>query len=166
MDSKKEVRFSIESTTEETSCEWHRLSIIIFVGDPVDAPHYRHTGLLIQHLSQEATVIHQKYLQLTGSAGCFLRDESTDPDPTSSKLLAGRVTVATIPASGPSDSRLRDAIWSTAVNIDETDWNSQNWVGDALYSCTQAGLVSSDETEAAIDGMADLILQARDVVQR
>ncbi|KAI0436884.1 hypothetical protein F4803DRAFT_540656 [Xylaria telfairii] len=164
MDLNHDVQFPTKSTTKETSCEWHRLSIIIFVGDPVDAPHYRRTGLLIQQLSPEATVIHQKYLQVIGTAGSFLRDESTDSDPTSSELLAGRVTVATIPVSGPSDNRLRDAIWSTAVNNDETDWNCQNWVGDALYSCTQAGLVSSDETEAAIDGMADLILQARDVV--
>ncbi|KAI0469407.1 hypothetical protein F4859DRAFT_488067 [Xylaria cf. heliscus] len=122
MDSTTDFEISNKSTTTETSCEWHRLSIIIFSGDSIDAPQYRHTGLLIQYLSHEATIIQQRYLQVTGAAGFFSRDETIEPDPTSSELFAGLVTVATIPIIGPSDSRLRDAIWSAAVNNDEADW--------------------------------------------
>jgi hypothetical protein len=153
---------SMDSTSNGITGERHRLSIIVFSGDPIDAPQYRHTGLLIQHLSQEGTVKGQRFLEVVGAAGFFSPEETPDCDPMNDSLFVGMVVVATMPASGSSDSRLRAAIWSTTINNEEIDWNCQNWVGDALYSCTKAGLISKDETERAIDGMTDFILEAPD----
>ncbi|KAI1171097.1 hypothetical protein F4777DRAFT_72743 [Nemania sp. FL0916] len=148
----------------EPDSQSHRLDVIVFRGNPIDSPCCRHAGLLIEKMSHEGTMMQRRFLHVTGAAGFFLREEDIDRDPTKSEFFAGSVPVATIPASGPSDSRLRDAIWFTAINNAEMGWNCHNWVGDALYACTQAGLVSKDKTEKAIEGMTDLIVQARDVV--
>ncbi|KAI0198793.1 hypothetical protein F4808DRAFT_462375 [Astrocystis sublimbata] len=158
-----------------------RLSIIVFTGDPVDAPQFRHTGLLIHTLSTSTStsgsvILQERYLQVQGSAGFFARDESVDADPApaSSELFAGLVPVATIPVPATVKhkngiladmrSRLRKTIWDTPVNNSENAWNCQSWVGDALYGCVRKGLVGREEVERAIDGMVDLILLARDVV--
>ncbi|KAJ9137731.1 hypothetical protein NKR23_g8982 [Pleurostoma richardsiae] len=129
------------------------LSIFIFRGKPLDAYPYRHTGLFIEHPDQDRRFIH-----LIGFAGGFVRDESRGRTPRCSDLFAGSVPIATIPASRLSD--LRSAIWTTAVNNAEHDWNCHNWVGDALQSCTKAGLISMSEADAALDGMAEILLQA------
>ncbi|KAF2967271.1 hypothetical protein GQX73_g6299 [Xylaria multiplex] len=168
----KVVGSSNTSSTESTSTgeatatgqlrEWQRLDVIVFRGDPIDAPQYRHTELLIQHLSADGTVLWRRYLHVAGAAGFFEREE-LEHDPGSSELFVGLVPVTTIPVSTSSDRRLRDAIWSTPVNNDDRSWNCQNYVGDALYSCIEAGLVSTEETDNAIDGMTDLILEAPDI---
>lgn len=95
---------------KKTSQRWQRLSVIVFRGDPIDAPQYRHTGLFIEHLKQDGTQTRQNSLHVVGSAGTFRRDENIDRDPTGSELFAGSVPFATIPATGSSDSRLRNAI--------------------------------------------------------
>lgn len=92
----------------------------------------------------------------------FERDESSNFDPMSSDSFAGSVHVATIQATGSSDNRLRNAIWSTAVNNAEYDWNCQSYVGDALISCSNAGLISRGEVDQAIGGMVDITLEAMD----
>lgn len=143
------------------SRKWQRLSVGVFCGVPVDAYVYRHTGLLIEHLNNDGTLTRRNFIHLTGSAGFFFQcNESFDRNPAMSRLFAGSVPVATIPASGSSDSCLRNAIWSTAINNASYDWNCQTWVGDALNSCVAAGLISSDEAELTIDGMTELVLQA------
>ncbi|GAW20521.1 hypothetical protein ANO14919_100270 [Xylariales sp. No.14919] len=153
---------STEDISSGNAYESQRLDVIVSRGDPIDAPQYRHTELLIQHLSQDGTVLWRRYLHVAGAAGFFEREE-LDYDPTSSELFAGLVPVTTIAVSTSADRRLRDAIWSTPVNNADRSWNCQNYVGDALYSCTEAGLVSTEETENAIDGMTDLILEAPDL---
>lgn len=165
---------SSEATRKEPcSTRQQRLSVIVFRGDPIDATMFRHVGLLLEHLEEgidgtpHATIAHTTFLQVTGSAGGFERDESpasTCGDPRENELFAGIVHVATTPATGASDRRLRNAIWATAVNNAEASWNCQNWVGDALNSCVGAGLVLADQVDGAIDGMTDLILQATDIV--
>lgn len=131
-----------EARGEEPSTpKWRqqqRLSIVVFRGDPVDATMFRHVGLLLEHLEEEegidgtlphATITtHTTFLQVTGSAGGFERDESpaaTCGDPRESELFAGVVHVATVPATGAADRRLRNAIWTTAVNNAEASWNSE-----------------------------------------
>ncbi|KAI0406626.1 hypothetical protein F4802DRAFT_87726 [Xylaria palmicola] len=143
------------------TCKWQHLAVIVFRGDLIDAPQFRHTGLLIQHLDQDRSVLRQWYMHVKGAVGFFQREEC-DRDPTNSESFAGLVPVATIEVSGSRDNRLRDAIWCTPVSNGDCSWNCQNYVGDALYSCTRAGLISEDQTEKAIDGMTDIILEAPD----
>ncbi|AEO71898.1 uncharacterized protein THITE_2124771 [Thermothielavioides terrestris NRRL 8126] len=150
-------------TVKETRQKFQRLSVIVFSGDPLDLPETRHTGLYIEHLNEDGSIIGRNFLHVTGSAGIFQREESIERNPTGSELFTGSVHVATIVATGSSDRRLRNAIWATPVNNAEYDWNCQSWVGDALTSCVNAGLISTEQRDMAIDGMAELILQATDM---
>ncbi|KAJ8124563.1 hypothetical protein O1611_g9077 [Lasiodiplodia mahajangana] len=143
--------------------EQQRLSIVIFRGDPIDAPQYRHTALFIEHLDQEGTRTQHRVVEVVGSAGIFEREENVTSDPRKSPTFVGSVVVATISSTGSSDSRLRDVIWSTPINNSENSWNCQNWVGDALSLCIEDKLILSEESDRAIDGMVDFILQARDI---
>ncbi|KAI1757381.1 hypothetical protein F4782DRAFT_127366 [Xylaria castorea] len=140
------------------TCEWQRLEIIVFSGSPVDAPQYRHTGLLIQDLARDNTILNRRYLNVIGTAGLFEREESSR-NPKKSALFIGAVHVATIRARGLS---LRNAIWSTPVNNADRSWNCQNYVGDALECCTREGLISEGQMDYGIDGMVDFVHQAQE----
>ncbi len=147
-----------DATSTGEACERQRLEVIVFSGSPVDAPQYRHTGLLIQDLAQDNTTLKRRFLHVTGSAGVFAREEDSR-NPRKSELFVGAVHLATIRASGSS---LRNAIWSTPVNNADRGWNCQNYVGDALESCAREGLISEEQIDYAIDGMVDLVQQARE----
>ncbi|KAI0902919.1 hypothetical protein F4823DRAFT_620562 [Ustulina deusta] len=147
-----------DATSTGEACERQRLEVIVFSGSPVDAPQYRHTGLLIQDLAQDNTTLKRRFLHVTGSAGVFAREEDSR-NPRKSELFVGAVYLATIRASGSS---LRNAIWSMPVNNADRSWNCQNYVGDALESCAREGLISEEQIDYAIDGMVDLVQQARE----
>ncbi|KAI1189407.1 hypothetical protein F5B17DRAFT_196680 [Nemania serpens] len=139
------------------------LVIVVFRGDPIDAPEYRHTALLIKQPNQDGASTQHRVIEVIGTAGIYERGEDVVYDPRQSMTFVGSVPVATIPVTGPSDSRLRDVIWSTAIDNEDNSWNCQNWVGDALNLCIGYKLISSEESDRAIDGMVDLVLQAQDV---
>ncbi|KAI0873742.1 hypothetical protein GGS24DRAFT_461862 [Hypoxylon argillaceum] len=106
-----------------TGQEQQRLTIVIFRGDPIDAPQYRHTALLIEHLNQEGVRTDYRTLEVIGSAGIFEREENATCDPGKSATFVGSVAVATIPVTGSSSSRLRDVIWSTPINNSENSFS-------------------------------------------
>ncbi|KAI1196885.1 hypothetical protein F5X97DRAFT_303784 [Nemania serpens] len=139
------------------------LVILVFRADPIDAPQYRHTALLIEQPDQDGSGTQNRVVEVIGTAGIFERSEEVICDPRQNTSFVGSVPVATIPVISPSDTRLRDVIWSTAIDNEDNSWNSQNWVGDALNLCVGYKLISSDESDRAIDGMVDLVLQAQDV---
>lgn len=139
-----------------------RLTILVFRGDPIDAPQYRHTALFIENLNQEGAKTEHRLLEVVGSAGFFEPEEDPVRDPRSAAGFVGSVVVATIPVADPLDTRLREAIWSAPINNAEYSWNCQNWVGDSLISCAGAGLIPDADVDIAIDGMVNLVLQARD----
>ncbi|KAI0198792.1 hypothetical protein F4808DRAFT_472445 [Astrocystis sublimbata] len=149
------------SSKSETSCKWQSLDVIVFFGDPVDGINYRHTGLLVQSLSWDGSILQRTFLHVTGAHGFFEREER-ERDPRNSTLFAGVVPVATVPVSGLSYNRLRNEIWATAVNNAESGWNCQTWVGDALDRCVKAGFFDQDRADDAIDGMTDIIMRAKD----
>lgn len=44
----------------------------------------------------------------------------------------------------------------------EVDWNSQNWVGDALERLVVANLLDEKDKERAVDEMVDAAMEAED----
>lgn len=42
------------------------------------------------------------------------------------------------------------------------DWNSQNWVGDALGRLVTAGYLDTKDRDRALDEMVDVVLEAKD----
>ncbi|KAJ6031494.1 hypothetical protein N7540_002226 [Penicillium herquei] len=102
-------------------------------------------------------------MEVIGSPGFFTFSERLNLGVPTSANLARIITVSKLPSSIPSSS-IRDTISQTAIlNGDgDTDWNSQNWVGDALGRMVKAGYLNEEETEKGIDEMVDAILEAKD----
>lgn len=75
--------------------------------------------------------------------------------------LAKAVPVSSIPDT-VSVSSLRATISGTPVVNGDGDWNSQNWVGDALGRLVTAGYLESGARDRALDDMVDVILEAKD----
>lgn len=141
---------------------WQSLSIIVFRAEPLDAYQFRHAGLLIDHQNQDGKVTRKNFLHITGSARIFEREERVDQNPEDDDLFIARLHVATIPATGSFDRRLRNTIWATPVNNTDYDWGPQNWVGDALNWCAAVELLSQSDVDAGIDQMTDILLEAPD----
>jgi hypothetical protein len=66
-------------------------------------------------------------------------------------------------------SRIRDLISKTPIrsngdagNDGEEDWNSQNWVGDALGRLVLAGYLSGHARDLGIERMIEVIMEAGD----
>lgn len=155
---------SADATESTTSNQLSQvLSIAVFRGDPIDAYIYRHVGLFIQTF-RGATLITRNYLDVTGATGSFEKDESWERDPLQSLDNCGHVQVATSRPTSETDRDLRNTIWATPVKNNDRSWNCQNWVGDALQRCVDAGCITRAQMDTAIDGMVDILLEAPDMV--
>lgn len=76
--------------------------------------------------------------------------------------LARVIRIASIPDSIPGDM-LRQTISETHINKNESgDWNSQNWVGDALGRLVAAGYLDAKDRDRGLDEMVDVVVEAGD----
>ncbi|KAJ5613756.1 hypothetical protein N7528_007410 [Penicillium herquei] len=109
------------------------------------------------------TTVKSSIMEVIGSPGFFTFSERLNLGVPTSANLARIIPVSKIPSSIPSSS-IRDTISQTTIlNGDgDRDWNSQNWVGDALGRMVKAGYLNEEETEKGIDEMVDAILEAKD----
>ena len=46
--------------------------------------------------------------------------------------------------------------------MNDADWNSQNWVGDALARLVMAGYLDEEAERKGLDEMVDAVLEASD----
>lgn len=77
--------------------------------------------------------------------------------------LAHIIPVSTIRSAPPPALRL--IISDTPIPVEseqESDWNSQNWVGDALERLVVAGYLDPKARDRALDEMVDAVLEASD----
>lgn len=77
--------------------------------------------------------------------------------------LARVIHVSTLPSSIPI-SALRSTVSETLIRDGDgdTDWNGQNWVGDALGRLVGAGYLDSEARDHGLDAMVDVIMEAED----
>jgi hypothetical protein len=45
---------------------------------------------------------------------------------------------------------------------DDADWNSQNWVGDALVRLVEAGYLDEKASSRGLDELVDAVMEASD----
>jgi hypothetical protein len=57
---------------------------------------------------------------------------------------------------------IRNELGITPINNEESSWNCQTWVNDALQRLRDAGLLSQERFEAAVHQMAEVVLEAPD----
>jgi hypothetical protein len=60
---------------------------------------------------------------------------------------------------------LRETIAETPIpenEVGEEDWNSQNWIWDALEGLVGGGLLDVGDKDRALEEMLDVVLEAGD----
>ncbi|KAJ5343192.1 hypothetical protein MYU51_002481 [Penicillium brevicompactum] len=135
-----------------------KVSILIFVGDPLDYTKYRHTALFFEFPSGSTCAMH-----IEGGPGFFEFQPMDNYQPDQSRRLAERVMVAELHDS-ISEISIKGVVSRTPVKNGrgDVDWNCQNWVGDALTRMVNNGLLNASQRASAIDKMTDACLEAGD----
>ncbi|KAJ5111140.1 hypothetical protein N7532_001675 [Penicillium argentinense] len=108
--------------------------------------------------------IKSSLMEVIGERGFFNFTERVNSAiPVSSTDLAHIIPVSTLEAAPPSALRLITSDTLIPSNAsDEQDWNSQNWVGDALGRLVKAGYLDAGDRDRALDEMVDAVLEAGD----
>ncbi|KAK2797041.1 hypothetical protein FQN50_009344 [Emmonsiellopsis sp. PD_5] len=134
------------------------ISILVYIGSPLDYVKYRHTAVFLRSTDGTKILMHVK-----GTSGLFEFEDRYDYNPDQSDALAKTVPVAELPDS-ISVASIKSAISSTVVRNgrDDMDWNCQNWVGDALTRLVDNGYLSATQRIAAVDQMASACSEAKD----
>ncbi|KAI0970618.1 hypothetical protein F4678DRAFT_462319 [Xylaria arbuscula] len=134
------------------------LGIIMFANERNEEHNELHVGLQITYCADNGDELDYRFLHVIGGPGYFRRQERHPYDGTGTDTFIFAVHVATIRAE-PSDTRLRDTIWSTEIRNSDHDWYCQHFVNDALDNCSEAGLITEDQADQAVDRMLTAIVQ-------
>ncbi|KAI8956952.1 hypothetical protein F5Y11DRAFT_361251 [Daldinia sp. FL1419] len=134
------------------------LWILIFRGHPRDIQSARVTELCIVFDDNENKNL---TIRIQGNYPNYRVDEVWNQAPARTRPhFYRRLAVATVETGPEPDTRLRDAILGTHVNNTELDWNCQSWVGDVLTTLQDAGLITDEEGDNALNGMVNYIARA------
>ncbi|KAJ5220062.1 hypothetical protein N7468_009266 [Penicillium chermesinum] len=145
------------------------LYILVLVASPLDYARYRHTALHLdfgdkspspsENPSAESH-IRSCTMEIVGLPGFFSFSERINADlPTQKTTLARAIPVGEILAPAPA---VRAVVSRTPIPDTAGDWNSQNWVGDALARLVQAGYLDAGGGGRALDKMVDTVVEAGD----
>jgi len=132
-----------------------RLSIIAYRGSPVDAPEFRHTALFIEFPNNETLLLH-----ITGASGFFATESKSGEEPTRSNKFIKKISVGVI--QGQERANIESTIKATPIKNLDRSWNCQNWIGDALKRLSDQRWITPEARSAAIDAMAEVIIDAPD----
>ncbi|KAJ5648025.1 hypothetical protein N7490_004397 [Penicillium lividum] len=134
------------------------VSIVVFRGDPIDWAMYRHTAIHVHFADGQDSIFH-----VTG-AHPFFKYTPLNNHPKNLNLTV----VASIPVCSPPDSITKRMIQETCIRVPvwndprHSDWNCQNWVGEALAGLVAIGCVTQEERLNAVAQMVDVCLEAED----
>ncbi|KAI1300561.1 hypothetical protein F5Y03DRAFT_397038 [Xylaria venustula] len=134
------------------------LRIVTFANESNQEHHELHVGLQIMYCAENGDELDYRFVHVTGGPGQFRRQERHSYDGTESNTFINAVHVVTI-RTRPSDTRLRDTIWDTEIRDNDLDWYCQHFVSDALDNCAEAGLITEDQAEQAVDRMLTAIVE-------
>lgn len=140
------------------------LWILVWVGEPLDYPRYRHAAIYVEFDDREnrnrnnGTLFH-----VIGTLGLFDFRENPGYNPAGDSTLRKKVEVGRVPDQvSPPTLRSVLAVTNVRNSNQDADWNCQNWVGDALRRLVGLGWLSSEQMDVALDAMVDACLEAED----
>ncbi|KAJ5296903.1 uncharacterized protein N7443_007796 [Penicillium atrosanguineum] len=135
------------------------LSVLITVASPLDYARYRHASLYLEFENGER--LKSALMEVVGSPGFFSFFERANIElPVSSTNIARVIRISSLPDTVPVSS-LQRTIAETPI-MNDADWNSQNWVGDALARLVMARYLDEEAERRGLDEMVDAIMEASD----
>lgn len=134
------------------------ISILVFVGEPLDFTKYRHTALFFEFPGGSTCAMH-----IEGAPGFFEFQPLDDYRPEQSRRLAKKIPVAVL-QDYIGEASIRGVVSRTPVKNGpaDADWNCQSWVADALSRMVRSGYLNASQRASAIDQMTDVCLEAGD----
>lgn len=134
------------------------VSILVYVGSPLDYTKYRHTALFFKFSGGSTCAMH-----IEGAPGLFQFQPLDDYRPEQSRKLAKIIPVAVL-QDHIGEASIRGVVSRTPVKNGraDADWNCQNWVADALTRMVSSGYLNASQRASAIDQMTDACLDAED----
>lgn len=100
-------------------------------------------------------------IHAAGPKGDYLLETRVDYDPATSPLLTKEVHVACIKRE-LSKIQLAAILYQTPIRNKDPELGCQKWVGNALQILVEAGCIEREKYERGIEGMAEVILEAKD----
>ncbi|KAH7412156.1 hypothetical protein DE146DRAFT_628146 [Phaeosphaeria sp. MPI-PUGE-AT-0046c] len=132
------------------------LSVVIYIGQPLDYQKYRHTALCLRPNNGGTCMI----IHTIGPNKRYVLETKDNYDPTTSRRFAKEASVATL-KTPMSKSQLASIIYQTPIDNSSIEFNCQTWVGDALQRLATAGYITQDECDSGIDKMVDAVVEAK-----
>ncbi|KAF2245136.1 hypothetical protein BU26DRAFT_433955, partial [Trematosphaeria pertusa] len=134
-----------------------KLSIIIYVGEPLDYQKYRHTALCLRPSDGAASII----IHIIGPNMAYQLKTRDNYNSTTSRKFAKEVLVRTL-TTPITKAQLVALIYQTPVNNLSREFNCQTWVGDVLQNLAKAGYVTRGACDSSINAMVDAIIEAKE----
>jgi hypothetical protein len=142
----------------QTQTQKQTLSIIVYRGDPVDAPTTRHTALFVEFENGDNVLSY-----VVSGHGFFQHEESWNIDqPSNSRHFEQSIWVATFETTEDEAMYIRNELRNTPINNEESSWNCHTWVGDALERLRDAELLSQEWFIAVVGQMVGVVFEAPD----
>ncbi|KAI7364197.1 hypothetical protein KC354_g5885 [Hortaea werneckii] len=134
------------------------ISVVVYRGEPLDYPHYRHTALWIRFRDDESF----PYLaHIVGSPRDYKFETRQSEDPTRSLLFARLISVGWLSATW-TPSVLEQLFPSIPINNRDIEFNCQTWVERALKLLRDSAALTPAEYDLGVNGMVDAIAEAED----
>ncbi|KAJ5668242.1 uncharacterized protein N7477_006812 [Penicillium maclennaniae] len=152
------------------------LSILVSGASPLDYARYRHASLYFEFENEES--LKSALMEVVGSPGFLSFSERVNIElPVSSTVrgalcemlekqlmdfgdIARVVRVCSL-SDTVAVSSIRRTVAETPI-MNDADWNSQNWVGDALARLVEAGYLDEEAERKGLDEMVDAVMEASD----
>lgn len=131
--------------------------ISVYSDSAIDLHNFRHTTITFKFSNPTLTPL---TFDITGASGFFtLRVQENIA--TTSATLAGTYEIGQL-LQPISTAELVAFVAQTPIDNASIEFNCQNWVESVVWRLRERGLVSEEMYEGAVDGMVEIMLEARD----
>ncbi|EME88610.1 uncharacterized protein MYCFIDRAFT_170196 [Pseudocercospora fijiensis CIRAD86] len=124
------------------------LSIVVWKGDPVDFPQYRHTALCFRFPDTLTPIT----IHAIGPPGEYVYELQDSHDPALDHGIAGVVNVGML-SMLTTNSRLDGILRAVPMENSNPEFNCQIWIEKALKSLQNHRLLTSEAYSKGVDGM-------------